>query len=137
VKGDRELACLDARGAGSGERLIDELAKLGGDGGVVGDVGAGSLAGADQLLLLEALVDGSDRVDVDPAALGELAHTRQPLACPRLAGADEAAQLPEELGADGKVAAGVDREPLGDQEAGRPLGGHRPRRHRRIGLLCH
>jgi hypothetical protein len=116
VERHRDLAGLEPGRLGPGERLADELAELGGDRGVVGHVGAGALARGDEALVLEAPVDGADRVHVHAAALGELADARQALARPSLARADEGPQLPVELGADRQLAGWIDGEPLGDQE---------------------
>jgi hypothetical protein len=140
VKRDRELARLDALGAGLRERLGDEVAQLGRDRRIVRHEGAGPLAGNRQTVLLEAAVDRADGVDVDADPLGELAHARKPLPGLRLAGADEGAKLPEELRADGELAGRVDGEPLGDQKLRRSLEirSQRLRRGRRgQTLLCH
>ena len=116
VQGDRELTGLDALLARPLQRLADQLAQLAGDGRAVRDEGPGALPRGDQLLLLQPAVDRADGVDVDPAALRQVADAGQPLTGARLAGPDEGSELPQKLRPNRQLGGVVDREPLRDQE---------------------
>ncbi len=61
---------------------------------------AAALTAVDQAFALQALVDGTDCVDVDSDGVGELAYPRQPLAWREAPIANAAAQCPAQLHAD-------------------------------------
>jgi len=78
-----------------------------------GDKRAAALLRVDELLLGEALVNGSDGVGVDREGLGEVTQTGKPLVGRKAAVTDACAQRPRQLDANRHVRVSVD----GDVEA--------------------
>ena len=110
VQRGRHLARVDTRPArlarGVGGDLSDGRGLL----SDARDERAGALTAVDQALLLEALVDGSRRVRVDPDHLGELAQARQSPPGGQAAVADPRSQRPGELHPDRDLSLAIDRQ---------------------------
>jgi hypothetical protein len=112
----RELARLDAGFASRLDRLGRQHLQGGVRFEVLGDEGAEAVARGDHAVLLQAPVDGAGGVDVDPRALGELAHARQSGAGAEATAADEDAKAPGELYSHGHIGG-----PLEVERRGGPL----------------
>ena len=94
IQGGRDLARVHAGRLGLARRVGGDRADRRGPGRRGGDERAAALLAFDQALLLQALVDGADGVDVQAARLGHLAQARQALPGPELAVADARATAP-------------------------------------------
>jgi hypothetical protein len=114
----RELQRIDLRISGALDRVGGEPADVGRAAGGLGDEGAAALMGNDQPVALEAGVDRARGVDVDPGALGDLAHAREALARRQLAGRDQGPQLPGQLDADRQVLVALDEKRAGEGDSG-------------------
>ena len=116
----RDLVRGEAGGGRPTEHLVDDPGQRLGTaplGWPVGDVGARAVPARDVAGVGQALVDGPDRVRVDPERGAELADRRQAGAGEQPTGVDLVGDLPVDLGRDRDVRVTLDIEVAGGRRS--------------------
>ena len=130
--GGRDLVGREPGRGGPAEHLGDDAGEgLGAAalGRTVGDMGAGAVAAGHVAGVAQALVDGPDRVRVDPEGRSQLADGRQPGPGQEPPRVDLVGDLPVDLGRDRDVRIALDVEAADGPRRG-PLSGGRDGRRR-------
>ena len=110
VQGGRHLAWIDARLVGRDRSVRRDRARGGWGARSAADKGPASLPALEHALVLQALVDGANGVDVDAQCLREIPQARKALAGSQAAVPDASAQRPGELDSDWNLGPAIDRE---------------------------